>query len=273
MALARPYDLRHSFVSLLIRLQVADPPTDLLILRIAGGVPKSSCYGIVKGDQRRYAADATLAQVVLASLRQRESDAFSPMPIADGESIQVPSPPVPGGDQGADDLPVSLGYEESGRGFIDQSLDVIKTIRCTCMLAAGLCPQVQYRWQVGPSAAAYGDFLAGQVRSITSRFVFPGISAVLPLSRAMHFTRAPLPAATIGSMAGSPTRRVEFDSELLDRLHERRPAMSDRELLESMARMSLGRETLRSVQERYALSEDEAIGLGRPLDVVERSIE
>ena len=37
--------------------------------------------------------------------------------------------------------------------------------------------------------------------------------------------------------------------------------MSDRELLESMARMTLGRETLRRVQERNTLSEDEAIEL------------
>lgn len=53
-----------------------------------------------------------------------------------------------------------------------------------------------------------------------------------------------------------------FDSELLERLHERRPGMSDRELLESMARMTRGRETLRRVQERNTLSEDEAIELG-----------
>lgn len=63
-------------------------------------------------------------------------------------------------------------------------------------------------------------------------------------------------------MAASPTKRVEFDSELLDRLHERRPEMSDRELLESMAKITLGRETLRRVQERSTLSEDEAIELG-----------
>jgi hypothetical protein len=63
-------------------------------------------------------------------------------------------------------------------------------------------------------------------------------------------------------MAATPTKQVEFSSELLDRLHERRPEMSDRELLESMARMTLGRETLRRIQERNALSEDEAVELG-----------
>jgi hypothetical protein len=69
-------------------------------------------------------------------------------------------------------------------------------------------------------------------------------------------------AATISNVAVSPTKRVEFDSELLERLHQRRPEMSDRELLESMARMTLGRETLRRIQERNTLSEDEAIELG-----------
>lgn len=56
----------------------------------------------------------------------------------------------------------------------------------------------------------------------------------------------PQTGATILGMAASPTKRVEFDSELL----------------ESMARMTLGRETLRRVQERNTLSEDEAIELG-----------
>jgi hypothetical protein len=68
--------------------------------------------------------------------------------------------------------------------------------------------------------------------------------------------------ATISDVAVSPTKTVEFDSELLERLRQRRPEMGDRELLESMARMTLGRETLRRVQERSTLSEDEAIELG-----------
>ena len=51
---------------------------------------------------------------------------------------------------------------------------------------------------------------------------------------------------TIPDVDASPTKTVEFD----------------RELLESMAKMALGRETLRRVQERNTLSEDEAIKLG-----------
>ncbi|HVV53589.1 MAG TPA: hypothetical protein VHO06_28295 [Polyangia bacterium] len=63
-------------------------------------------------------------------------------------------------------------------------------------------------------------------------------------------------------MAASPTIKVEFDRELLERLRRRHPDMGDRELLESMAKMTLGRESLRRVQERSTLSEEEAIALG-----------
>jgi hypothetical protein len=63
-------------------------------------------------------------------------------------------------------------------------------------------------------------------------------------------------------MAAPSTIKVEFDRELLERLRQRHPDKGDRELLESMARMTLGRESLRRVQERSSLSEDEAISLG-----------
>lgn len=81
-------------------------------------------------------------------------------------------------------------------------------------------------------------------------------------SAALRFEEISCLGDTIPDVAVSPTKTVEFDSELLERLHARRPEMSDRELLESMARMTLGRETLRRVQERNTLSEDEAIELG-----------
>lgn len=58
------------------------------------------------------------------------------------------------------------------------------------------------------------------------------------------------------------TTNVEIDAALLGRLRERRPGKNDRELLESVALSALGRETLRGVQERNALTEQEAIALG-----------
>jgi hypothetical protein len=58
------------------------------------------------------------------------------------------------------------------------------------------------------------------------------------------------------------TTSVEIDTALLERLREHRPGRSDRELLESVVLIALGRETLRSVQERSDLTEEEAIELG-----------
>jgi hypothetical protein len=41
----------------------------------------------------------------------------------------------------------------------------------------------------------------------------------------------------------APTTTVEIDSNLLERLRRQRPAKNDRELIESVARVQLGRES------------------------------
>jgi hypothetical protein len=43
-------------------------------------------------------------------------------------------------------------------------------------------------------------------------------------------------------MTAPGTATVEIDRELLERLHKRRPEQSDRELVESLLRIQLGRE-------------------------------
>jgi hypothetical protein len=48
------------------------------------------------------------------------------------------------------------------------------------------------------------------------------------------------------------TTTVEIERELLDRLRKRRPEKSDRELVESLARIQLGREASARVKERFA---------------------
>ena len=53
-------------------------------------------------------------------------------------------------------------------------------------------------------------------------------------------------------MAASQTTTVEIDSELLEQLRERDPQKSDRELLEDLAGIAVGDETLRRLQERNA---------------------
>jgi len=51
--------------------------------------------------------------------------------------------------------------------------------------------------------------------------------------------------------AMAATTTVEIDSKLLERLRQRRPAKSDRELLESVARIQLGREASDRAAERF----------------------
>ena len=61
-----------------------------------------------------------------------------------------------------------------------------------------------------------------------------------------------LASATICRMAASATTRVEIDTDLLDRLRRRRPERNDRELLESAARIQLGREAIARVRKRFS---------------------
>jgi hypothetical protein len=68
--------------------------------------------------------------------------------------------------------------------------------------------------------------------------------------------------ARILSMVVTPTTTVEIDSELLERLRSRHPGRSDRELIETLAKVALGRVALRRVQERNTLPEQEAVALG-----------
>lgn len=53
-------------------------------------------------------------------------------------------------------------------------------------------------------------------------------------------------------MSAQATTTIEFDSDLLRRQRERAPGLSDRETLERVARIQLGFDTIRRVQERNA---------------------
>ncbi len=60
-------------------------------------------------------------------------------------------------------------------------------------------------------------------------------------------------------MSPSATTAVEVDTALLDRLRERRPEQSDRELLESLLRIQLGREASDRAREAFAGASSEEI--------------
>lgn len=62
------------------------------------------------------------------------------MSITNSKPVHVPSPPVPGSYQGADYLPIPLGYQEGSRRLGDQALDVIEAVGRARMVASSLLP-------------------------------------------------------------------------------------------------------------------------------------
>lgn len=57
------------------------------------------------------------------------------------------------------------------------------------------------------------------------------------------------------------TTHIPFDSELLAKLRARRPGKDDQTLLEELARIDLGFETLTETQRRNAMSDEDATDL------------
>jgi hypothetical protein len=111
-----------------------------LILAVAGGLPECSGGIVFVGNQRGYSSDAATAEVFLTGPRQRDPNSLSPMSFTNSKPIQVASPPVPTGDQGADDLAVARGNQQSSRRIGDQVLDVLAAVDRGCMPTPRLSP-------------------------------------------------------------------------------------------------------------------------------------
>ena len=69
------------------------------------------------------------------------------------------------------------------------------------------------------------------------------------------------PGATLTSVSKPPTA-VMIDTDILEELRADEPGKPDRELLEDLALRKLGLRTIRRLQERFNLPEDEAIRVG-----------
>lgn len=130
------------------------------------------------------------------------------MPSADGEPVQVPPPPIPAGNQGANNLAVALGDQEgSWRVEGDQALDVIQAVRRACVLAPRLGPELQDRLCVLAPTPTYRDSLASQTGSMAIR------------------TRGPLagPSRRVGKGQGALADSVCFVVSAFDRQRAERP--------------------------------------------------
>ena len=85
---------------------------------------------------------AAAAQIRLAGLDQCRTNTFPPAPTANGQPIHVPSPPIPGSNQSANDLGVSLGNQESSWGVDYQPPHILQAVNRRCMHAPRLRPQL-----------------------------------------------------------------------------------------------------------------------------------
>jgi hypothetical protein len=63
-------------------------------------------------------------------------------------------------------------------------------------------------------------------------------------------------------MSKSRTTMVEVDTELLEELRAEDPGKPDRELIEETMRQQIGFATVRRLQERFNLPEEEAMAVG-----------
>jgi hypothetical protein len=63
-------------------------------------------------------------------------------------------------------------------------------------------------------------------------------------------------------MSKPSTTAVEIDTDLLEELRANEPGKPDRELIEDLALRKVGLATVRRLQQRFNLPEDEAIAVG-----------
>ena len=70
------------------------------------------------------------------------------MLLIHGEAIEVSPPAVPGRDQGADDLTLSLSHHQRTGGFGDQTLEMLDAIRRARVAAALALPEGQHRREI-----------------------------------------------------------------------------------------------------------------------------
>jgi hypothetical protein len=124
-----------------IGLDIADPPTNLLILRVASRVPKGARILVVKCDKCRNPSYSSIAEVALSRAGKAQADALTAIVLVDSKSVDVPAPTVPASNNHPDNLLVSLGYEKGGWSVQDKAFNVLPAIRGAGMLTTSKRPK------------------------------------------------------------------------------------------------------------------------------------
>lgn len=81
--------------------------------------------------------------MLLAGAHERQADALTAMLDANGQSIHVAPPAVPGGDQCTKDRAVAVGDEQAPRCLSKQSLRVPEPVGSRSVLATSLLPKLE----------------------------------------------------------------------------------------------------------------------------------
>ena len=90
------------------------------------------------------------------------------MARVDGKSIDVPAPAVPASDHRSDQLFLDLRYEQGGWTAVDETFDVLASIRRAGVLAASERPETKDRVKVVRGASPNLDLRTCQVRSLSA---------------------------------------------------------------------------------------------------------
>lgn len=88
------------------------------------------------------------------------------MAVPHRESVHIPAPSIPSGDQGPDYRALEFGHQKSGRGVFDKAFNVIDTVSGARVLAPCPIPERQHLWHIASLASTNFDFASGQAESI-----------------------------------------------------------------------------------------------------------
>src|SRR5271155_5122089 len=91
------------------------------------------------------------------------------MSEVNSQSIHVPPPTIPCGDQRAQDHTVAVGNEQAPRRPREQPLHIVKSVSGGCVLAPSMLPQLEDGRCLLKRAWTHDEITVGQAETIAAR--------------------------------------------------------------------------------------------------------
>jgi hypothetical protein len=101
----------------------------MLLAVVAGGLPEREGVRLVPGDDGVHAAGALRGETALALADERGGEAAAVVVREHGEPVERAAPPVPAGDQRADELAALLGDDQSLGVAIEETPERLLVVR------------------------------------------------------------------------------------------------------------------------------------------------